>query len=177
MELSAQIRPPTRATSIWGALALLALSCAACGYQLRGGSDVAPAGLSTLSTITISTTQPEGEIPRLLRRRLESLGVQLVDGADDIVSLTLGDEEQADRPVSVTPRARAAQYETRLSVTMSLSRGTEELLPPETLIAERTYFEDIENISGNREEVRLILSEMRRELVDQIMRRLGGGNW
>ena len=43
---------------------------------------------------------------------------------------------------------------------------------PETLFVERMYFEDIENISGNQQEIELIRAEMRRELVNQLMRRL-----
>jgi outer membrane lipopolysaccharide assembly protein LptE/RlpB len=45
-------------------------------------------------------------------------------------------------------------------------------LEPETLFVERTYFQDVENISGNQEEAEIISAEMRRELINQMMRRL-----
>ena len=76
------------------------------------------------------------------------------------------------RPVTVNPRARAAQYELRLSINIALAQADAMLIDTETLFVERSYFEDIENISGNQEEIELITAEMRRELVNQLMRRL-----
>ena len=55
---------------------------------------------------------------------------------------------------------------------MALMLGERALIAPETLFVERTYFQDIENISGNQEEAEIISAEMRRELIDQLMRRL-----
>ena len=60
----------------------------------------------------------------------------------------------------------------RLSITIVLGQSNQLLIEPETLFIDRTYFEDIENIAGNREEVEIIAQEMRRELVNQVMRRL-----
>ncbi len=86
--------------------------------------------------------------------------------------LAVSDEQLARRPVSVNPRARAAQYEMRLSVDMLLARGESELIPLQALSVERSYFEDIENIAGTQEEVAIITDEMRLELVNQLLRRL-----
>ena len=60
----------------------------------------------------------------------------------------------------------------RLSITILFEQGEQMLIRPETLSVERTYFEDVENIAGNQEEVVIIRAEMRGELVNQIMRRL-----
>ena len=46
------------------------------------------------------------------------------------------------------------------------------LIESEALFVDRIYFEDIENITGNQEEIRIITSEMRQNLVSQVMRRL-----
>ena len=86
--------------------------------------------------------------------------------------LAVSDEQVSARPVTVNSRARAAQYEMRLSITIVLGQSNQLLIEPETLFIDRTYFEDIENIAGNREEVEIIAQEMRRELVNQVMRRL-----
>jgi outer membrane lipopolysaccharide assembly protein LptE/RlpB len=72
----------------------------------------------------------------------------------------------------VNPRARAAQYDIRLSVPVSLVRAGEFLITEQNLMVERRHFEDIANIAGNREEVEIIAAEMRRDLVNQLMRRL-----
>lgn len=89
-----------------------------------------------------------------------------------VLMLSVTDEQVASRPVTVNPRARAAQYELRMSVTIALGRDARYLIEPEPLVVQRVYFEDIENITGNREEVEIISAEMRRELVNQLMRRL-----
>ena len=108
----------------------------------------------------------------------DSVSIELITGTEEeilastIPVLTLGDEQISARPVTVNPRARAAQYEMRLSITIALGQSNRLLIEPETLFIDRTYFEDIENIAGSREEVEIIAQEMRRELVNQVMRRL-----
>ena len=92
--------------------------------------------------------------------------------APSIPVLTIGDEQVSNRPVTINARARAEQYEMRLSITIALGQADEMLIEPETLFIDRTYFEDIENLTGNREEVEIIATEMRRELVNQLIRRL-----
>jgi len=59
---------------------------------------------------------------------------------------------------------------------MAFGLGDEMLIDAETLFVERIYFEDIENINGNQEEIEIITTEMRRELVNQLMRRLESVN-
>lgn len=155
-------------------LILLLLSVSACGFSLRG-SDVLSARYAELQLLTL---EPNSEFNRLLRRSLESAAVEieiLTDtGATDPERLVLavGDEQLARRPVTVNSRARAAQYEMRLSVDMLLARGETEIIPLQTLSVERSYFEDIGNIAGSQEEVEIITTEMRRELVNQLLRRL-----
>ena len=113
----------------------------------------------------------------MLRRSLEvadvSVEAVLPENLDsELPVLAISNEQVVSRPVTVNPRARVAQYELRLSINVVLARADELLINPETLFVERIYFEDIENISGNQEEIELITAEMRRELVNQLMRRL-----
>jgi LPS-assembly lipoprotein len=86
--------------------------------------------------------------------------------------LSLSAERYESRPVTVNPRARAAQYAMQMSVTISLDGPQGTILESDTLSVERLFFENIETISGNLEEMEVIRSEMRRELVDQLLRRL-----
>lgn len=151
----------------------LALLLCACGYSLRGNDVLS----SKFDTVLLNSQQPNSEFSRLLRRSLEISDVTLISATSDSANaeqliLDIGSEQVISRPVSVNPRARAAQYELRLSVNISLRRSGEQLISPETLTVERSYFEDIENITGNQEEIEIISSEMRRELVNQLMRRL-----
>lgn len=151
----------------------LVLLLSSCGYSLRG-SDVLS---SKFDSVLLNSQQANSEFSRLLRRSLEIADVAVTSANSDSVDeqqlvLDIGNEQIISRPVSVNPRARAAQYELRLSVVISLRRSGEQLISPETLSVERSYFEDIENIAGTQEEVEIISSEMRRELVNQLMRRL-----
>ena len=60
----------------------------------------------------------------------------------------------------------------RLSLEIALKNSERVLVEPETIFVDRIYFEDIQNITGNQEEIRLIISEMRQDLLLQVMRRI-----
>lgn len=157
-------------------LCLFASLLSGCGFALRGGDQLS----ADFSTLLLNLQQPSSELSRLLRRSLTSadIEVELIEQINEEASvsgipvLQVADEQIVSRPVTVNPRARAAQYELRMSVTIALGRSGAYLIEPESLVVQRIYFEDIENISGNREEVEIISAEMRRELVLQLMRRL-----
>jgi LPS-assembly lipoprotein len=102
--------------------------------------------------------------------------VNLGEAGSNVALLGIANEQLVSRPVTINPRARAAQIELRLSVDMGLLLGPQTLIEPETLFVERTYFQDVENISGNQEEAEIISAEMRRELINQMMRRLAAIN-
>ena len=157
-------------------LLLLSSGLISCGYSLRGGDAIN----ARFDSLQLNLSQPNSEFSRLLRRSLEvaNVSIALITGTEEeilastIPVLAVSDEQVSARPVTVNSRARAAQYEMRLSITIVLGQSNQLLIEPETLFIDRTYFEDIENIAGNREEVEIIAQEMRRELVNQVMRRL-----
>ena len=154
-------------------LSTLMLALSNCGFSLRG-SEVLSGNFSELQ---IYSEQPNSELARLLHRSLDGADVNVtlvnLDEADsNITLLGIANESLVSRPVTINPRARAAQIELRLSVDMALLLDEQTLLEPETLFVERTYFQDVENISGNQEEAEIISAEMRRELINQMMRRL-----
>lgn len=158
-------------------LSTLFLVLSNCGYSLRG-SEVFSTNFSELQ---FYSEQPNSELARLLGRSLDSAEVNITlvnlgEAGSNIPLLGIANENLVSRPVTINPRARAAQVELRLSVDMGLLLGKQTLLEPETLFVERTYFQDVENISGNQEEVEIISAEMRRELINQMMRRLAAIN-
>jgi len=144
-----------------------------CGFTLRSNEVIS----SRFNSIQLNLQPPNSELSRLLRRRLDIAGVEtqlLTTNSPNINQpiLVISDEQMTSRPVTFNPRARTAQQEMRLSITILFEQGEQMLIKPETLFVERTYFEDVENIAGNQEEVVIIRAEMRGELVNQIMRRL-----
>lgn len=154
----------------WILLLLLPSLLSGCGFALRGSNTVS----SSYDELVLDLEQPNSDFARLLQRSLDVANVETstsANGSNQVV-LSVGSETVANRIVTVNPRARASQYELRLSVDIAINQADEILLAPETLMVERIIFEDIANLAGSRGEVQLILSEMRRDLVDQLMRRL-----
>ena len=146
-----------------------------CGYSLRNSHLLE----AKLESIQLNLSQPNSEFSRILRRNLEQAGIKtiILDTSQDASSnkeyeLIISSEQISTRPVTINSRARAAQYEIRVSVEVALKNREGILVAPETIFVDRIYFEDIQNITGNQEEVGIITSEMRQDLVFQVMRRI-----
>ena len=146
-----------------------------CGYSLRDNQLLE----TNIESIELNLSQPNSEFSRILRRNLELAGVNTIASnvSQEITpniehELMISSEEISTRPVTINSRARAAQYEMRLSLEIALKNSERVLVEPETIFVDRIYFEDIQNITGNQEEIRLIISEMRQDLLLQVMRRI-----
>ncbi|HBW83424.1 MAG: hypothetical protein CMD92_02660 [Gammaproteobacteria bacterium] len=148
---------------------IIVISLPACGFALRGSDSIS----SRFNSLNLELEQPGSELSALLKRSLTSAGVNLSPQQPNIsATLRVSDEQLSSRPVSINPRARASQVEIRLSVRITLTTPGRTSTPEETLAVVRTYFQDIENIAGSQEEAQLIADELRRELSDQLLRRL-----
>ena len=159
----------------YSAVVLLLGFLTSCGYSLRTNQLIE----GSLDTIHLTLSQPNSEFSRILRRNLELADVKVINSIESQQAhsnltheLSIGGEEISTRPITINSRARAAQYEMRLSIEITLRVNETFLIESEALFVDRIYFEDIENITGNREEIRIITSEMRQNLVSQVMRRL-----
>lgn len=140
-----------------------------CGFTLRGSVDLPP----HLQTLMLESTDRNSDIMREMRRTLIASNVTIVDQPrEGIYRLGIGDEESGERVVSVNANARAGEYELSVSVPFQVRSGTDIVLGPETLTVEKIYLADPENAVAKAEEANLIRGEMRRELVNRIMRRL-----
>ncbi|MEZ5491470.1 MAG: LPS assembly lipoprotein LptE [Gammaproteobacteria bacterium] len=154
-------------------VALLLPVLSGCGFSLRG-SDALSASLPELQ---LYLQQPGDEIAGLLRRALQDANVAVTEIDADTVNpglpvLIVGAEQRRIRPITVTPRARAAQYDIRMTLPVSMIQGENQLLGPEDLIIQQVYYENTGNITGTLEEREVIQSELRRELVNRLLRRL-----
>ena len=146
-----------------------------CGYSLRDNQFL----VTNLDSIQLQLAQPNSEFSRILRRDLEATGIHTVisdlskePNEETEHELIIGNEVISNRPVTINSRARAAQYEMRLSIEVALTKNQAFLFEPEALFVDRVFFEDIQNITGNQEEIRIISSEMRQDLVSQVIRRI-----
>ncbi|MBL4819547.1 MAG: hypothetical protein JKY98_00970, partial [Gammaproteobacteria bacterium] len=135
-------------------LIVIAMSVTSCGFSLRSNDVIS----SKFSSLYLNLQQPNGEFARNLKRSLSRSNVSLAEspfsGAITITPvLSVSDERLNVQPVTVTPAARAAQYEIVMSVAISMTLGENSLIASEDLVIRRVYFEDTGNITGNLEEV------------------------
>ena len=150
-------------------LVLFSLTLAGCGFSLRGSASPA---LSPES-VFVRSAQENGQLSQALQTSLVNAQMQLVQTASQArYVVSVGQEDFSTTAATVNGRARAAQYTLRLSVELALDTQEQNLLAPERLSVERSYFEDTANIAGSTREADILHNEMRQELVDQILNRL-----
>lgn len=142
-----------------------ALLLASCGFHLRTW-DLGDAFESVHIDADASV-----DLDRELAQAFRAADVRLAaDAAQADVVLKLTDQRQARRSASVTA-GRAAEYEMSLAIRFALETGAGEVLAPASeLTSERVARLDRDNIVGSSEEQALLVTEMRTDLVDRILR-------
>ena len=106
------------------------------------------------------------------RQALEDRDVQIVPAGAGVISVHMLDERSHRRSVATTDVFDAAEYELRLELDVSISRGENFLLEDATLVSQRVYAVDSGNLSGSYEEQALLLADMRVNLAEQLIRRV-----
>jgi LPS-assembly lipoprotein len=150
-------------------LLCLASLLGGCGFALRGTASLPDA----LQTLYLESLDPGSDVEREMRRALQNNRITLLDNPlADTWRLGLGTEENTERALSVNANARAGEYELTMSLPFQLRQGSAIHLGPETLVTSKVYLADPENAVAKNEEAQQIRREMRRELAQQIIRRL-----
>ena len=153
----------------------LVLVLTGCGFHLRGNELSANFDTVFLSSVSAVT------IERELTRSLGFAGVEVVADrsvADVVIDLTA--QFDGRRSISVTERARTAEYEISLEIRYRIvgqEPAKADAEPVETLLVKdrsvrvaRTYRLDRNNIVGSSEEQTLLRGEMEQDVVQQILR-------
>ncbi len=109
----------------------------------------------------------------MIRARARDAGCTERDAANYI--LVLGGERFRQRNLSLNAEARAAEFELTMSTEFSVQQASskDEVIPQTTTSVVKQMENDPRNVVGKAEEVRLLKTEMRGELAQQIMRRIG----
>jgi len=152
---------------VLGLLSLLS----ACGFQLRGsGGTNLPESWRNMHLIT---GNPNGELSRELQSTFSANGVTWVDKQEANYAIKLGPEQFKQRNLSLNAAARAAEFELTLSTNFSVldSQGAAVMELSQASVIKQME-NDPRNVVGKAEEVRILRSEMRTELVQQMMRRI-----
>ena len=142
------------------------LGVAGCGFQLRGTE------AGGLESLNIMGTSAAPLTSKSFRQALEDRDVRIVPAGAGVISVHMLDERSHHRSVATTDVFDAAEYELRLELDVSISKGENFLLEDATLVSQRVYSVDSGNLSGSYEERTLLLSDMRVSLAEQLIRRV-----
>ncbi|MEO1082480.1 MAG: LPS assembly lipoprotein LptE [Pseudomonadota bacterium] len=150
----------------------LCLVLASCGFQLRGvdGSSALPESWRSMHLVTGS---PNAEFARTVDATFSASGVVWEARESASHTLRLGPERFSQRNLSVNAQARAAEFDLVMSTEFSvLDRSGQLVMPRTTATVNKQMENDPQNVVGKAEEVRVLRAELRRELADQILRRI-----
>ena len=153
---------------------ILGMTCllTACGFHLRGMGDTSiPEDWKSMHLVT---DNPNSEFSRDVITQFAANGVQWTDREAANYNLVLGPENFKQSNLSLNAEARVAEYElTMTSEFMVLDTENKEVMPETSVVVVKQMENDPRNVVGKEGEVRLIQSEMRAELAETIMRRIG----
>lgn len=146
---------------------------AGCGFQLRGDSS-ATALPDSWRQMALETGNPNSEFTRELQARFSANGVTWVERDEADYLLQLSPERFQQRNLSLNIQARAAEFELTLRADFAVIDSNGEVaMPLSEAVVVKQMENDPRNVVGKAEEIRILQSEMRGELAQQILRRIG----
>ena len=155
---------------------ILGMTCllSACGFQLRGTGDGGTKVPDAWKSMHLVTNNPNSEFSREVLSRFAASGVQWTDQDVANFSLILSPERFSQRNLSLNAEARAAEFELTMSAQFTvLNADKTEAMKQTTVSVIKQMENDPRNVVGKAEEIRLLKIEMRAELAQQMMRRIG----
>ncbi|GGB33393.1 LPS-assembly lipoprotein LptE [Oceanisphaera marina] len=149
-----------------GILILLTLLLAGCGFQLRGGDNLAPE-LQRLALVGDDKSQ----FYRLVSARLQRAGVQLVEPSALTPILTISGLGQGNSVASVNGRADALEYATRFGTRFTLDMPDQARQVFNVTFNRSFLDKSAQALASSREQFQLH-EQMEREAAEQIVRQL-----
>ncbi|MEZ5503498.1 MAG: LPS assembly lipoprotein LptE [Halioglobus sp.] len=154
---------------------ILGLTCllAACGFHLRGSGEGGTALPDAWKSMYLVTGNPNGEFTRDVTTVFAANGVQWQERGSANFSLVLNPERFEQRNLSLNSEARVAEYELTMNAQFSVVDASQQEVMPATVVSVVKQMEnDPRNAVGKEAEIRLLQSEMRSELAEQILHRV-----
>ncbi len=151
-------------------LILTCLPLAACsGWHLRGSIDLPP----VMARTYVQSSDSNSLLSLDLSHALTNNHAQVLPspiGASAVLRL---DHEHIDRQVvAINANGKALQYGFFMQVNFRVEAGGKVLVPDQQVIAYREYVFNSQDVLGNQSREDLLLTDMRHQLVDQILERL-----
>ena len=166
-----QSAPGQSALGKWICLSAMLMCLAGCGFQLKGSDAASSSAKLEGMTLQLMSSQPRSELSREVSRALSATGLILLEEGDATLTLVLQPEQFTQRNVSLTAQARAAELELTLFTDFTLNQPESDPIEARATVI-RQMLNDPRNVVGKTEEIRLLREEMRRDLADQIARRV-----
>ena len=166
-----QSAPGQSALGKWICLSAMLMCLAGCGFQLKGSDAASSSAKLEGMTLQLISSQPRSELTREVSRALSARGLILLEEGDATLTLVLQPEQFTQRNVSLTAQARAAELELTLFTDFTLNQPESDPIEARATVI-RQMLNDPRNVVGKTEEIRLLREEMRRDLADQIARRI-----
>jgi LPS-assembly lipoprotein len=146
----------------------------ACGFQLRGTGDnrtVLPADWKNMHLVT---GNPNSEFSREIISQFSANGVQWSEHNVAKYSVAVNPERFERRDLSLSSEARAAEFELTMSTRFKVLDADKNVIMEDTKVEVFKRMEnDPDNVVGKAEELRLLQGEMRSELAQKVLRRIG----
>ena len=144
----------------------------ACGFQLRGAGG--PTVPDEWKSMQLVSGNPNSEFSRAVFTRFAINGVQWQEAGLANYRLDLGNEQFRQSNLSIGADARVSEFELTMSVTFKVVDAEGEIaMASTTVTVVRQMENDPRNVVGKEGELRLLQAEMRNELADKILRRIG----
>ena len=150
-------------------LAVVVVLLAGCGFKPRAEVALPDA----LSRVRIDTPDEFAPLERDLAAALERAGADVVDAADGVAVVRIPVDAMATEPLSVSDAARVQEFLIRYRVELEVVDASNAVLMPLTPIElTRDYSYDETQALGAAAEEELLRGELRREMVQQVLRRI-----
>jgi LPS-assembly lipoprotein len=162
----------TQRRSLGLLLLAITMQLGGCGFQPRG------AAMSNINSVPgplfIAGVAPHSDLYRELDRQLTSAGLELTtDSAGSASTLLISRWDRGSRVLSVDSRNKAVEHELDETVSFAMrSRSGEELLAPQNERVIRIQYRPPDSLLGANRESEVLRSDMLRDLVERIVRRL-----
>lgn len=152
------------------AISAMAVSLAACGFQLRG----APPVSSALEPLNLVCEAPvPASLCQSVREQLELGEVELASGEDARYNLKIRNFERDRRASAITVQAAAAEYTLRHSVDLELiSADKVPIIASTRLTTSESYRYDETSVLAKQREEESLRQQLSDRLAQQIMFRL-----
>ncbi|MBU3023030.1 LPS assembly lipoprotein LptE [Aestuariibacter sp. A3R04] len=153
---------------------LLLAGTTACGFHLRGNQSLPP----SVNYVAVSSSQAHAPLARALKKRLDVYDIDggtLADSTspEHSVMIHIMPEQLERRLLSVFASGQVAEYELIYGVRYQVIFPGKQPLNAYFEVL-RDYQDDPDLVLAKSRELDLVLSEMRQEAADNIIRRLSG---